>query len=167
LIMIQSAQVWGGTLSLGNNIGMVPTVRPDAFGGGVHTGVAGSAGIGTNGNPATKGTGLNLFSDPAAVFNAMRRVNMATDGRSGRDNPIRGLGHWNLDNSIGKATKITERTQVVFAADFFNIFNHPIFADPTLNLSSKGSFGVLTSTFVPNNRSASSRWIQFSLRFEF
>jgi hypothetical protein len=164
LIMTQSAQVWGGTLSLGNNVGMVPTVRTGAFGGGLHTGVAGSAltGIGTNGN-----TGLNLFGDPAAVFNAMRQVNMATDGRSGRSNPIRGLGHWNLDNSIGKATKITERTQVVFAADFFNIFNHPIFADPSLSLTSKGAFGVIGSTFVPNNRSASSRWIQLSMRLEF
>ncbi len=167
LIVIESAQVWGGTLSLGNSIGAVPTVSPGTFGGGVHTGVAGSGGIGTTGNPANKGTGLNLFGDPAAVFKAMRPVNIATDGRSGRDNPIRGLGHWNLDNSIGKATKITERTQVVFAADFFNIFNHPIFADPALDLNTPSSFGVLASTFVPNNRSASSRWIQLSMRFEF
>jgi len=150
----------------------------------VHSGVTGSGGVGTNGNPAapTKGTGLNLFSDPAAVANSFRPVLLASDGRSGRSNPIRGLGHWNLDTSFGKNTAITERVHAIFTADLFNAFNHPIFCDPgatngnalstcggSLSLASSGlaNFGVISSQFVPANRTNGSRWIQLSIRFEF
>ncbi len=173
LIVVQGTQVWGGTLALGFSTGAVPTVSPGSFGDGVHTGVTGSSNIGVNSNPVQPpgkppGTGLNLFADPAAVFNSMRPVLLATDGRSGRSRPLRGLGHWNLDNSIGKRTAITERVYVNFAADFLNIFNHVIFADPgSLSRTSTQSFGVISNQFIPANRVNGSRWIQFSLRVEF
>jgi len=182
LTAIEGSQVWGGTLALGFNSGKVPTVDPGSFNDGVHTGVTGSNGVGTNSNPANKGTGLNLFGDPFAVSNDFRPVLLATDGRAGRSRPFRGLGHWNLDTSFGKNTAITERFHAVFSADFFNIFNHPIFCDPgqaqgnpalsncggSLSLASGlQNFGVIASQFVPANRTAGSRWIQLSLRFEF
>jgi hypothetical protein len=70
---------------------------------------------------------------------------------------------------------------MTFAADFFNIFNHVIYCDPGQTngnaLSTCGgslslatglqNFGVISSQFVPANRTAGSRWIQLSLRFEF
>ena len=34
----------------------------------VHNGIAGSGGVGTVGNPATGGSGLNLFADPVTVI---------------------------------------------------------------------------------------------------
>lgn len=130
LIAAEGTQVWGGTLALGFTSGKVPTVDPGTFQDGVHTGVTGSNGVGTNSNPANKGTGLNLFADPFAVSQSFRPVLLATDGRAGRSRPLRGLGHWNLDSSFGKNTAITERVHAIFTADFFNIFNHPIFCDP-------------------------------------
>jgi len=182
LTATEGSQVWGGTLALGFNTGKVPTVNPGSFGDGVHTGVTGSNGVGTNSDPAKKGTGLNLFGDPFAVSNDFRPVLLASDGRSGRSNPFRGLGHWNLDTSFGKRTAITERTHLTFAADFFNIFNHVIYCDPwqtngnaaagtcggSLSLASGlQNFGVISTQFIPANRTSGSRWIQLSLRFEF
>lgn len=190
LTATEGSQVWGGTLALGFSTGKVPTVNPGSFGDGVHTGATGSNGVGTNsdahppcpkGPPCpTPGTGLNLFGDPFAVSNSFRPVLLASDGRSGRSNPLRGLGHWNLDTSFGKTTAITERVHVTFAADFFNLFNHVIYCDPgatngnnvgcggSLSLASGlQNFGVISSQFIPANRTSGSRWIQLSLRFEF
>ena len=180
LTATEGSQVWGGTLALGFNTGKVPTVDPGSFNDGVHTGVTGSNGVGTNSDPAKKGTGLNLFGDPFAVSNDFRPVLLASDGRSGRSNPLRGLGHWNLDTSFGKRTAITERIHVTFSADFFNLFNHVIYCDPgatngnnvgcggSLSLASGlQNFGVISSQFIPANRTSGSRWIQLSLRFEF
>src|SRR5262249_28726452 len=180
LIALEGTQVWGGTLALGFNTGKVPT-NLDALHGGVHSGVTGSGGVGTNSDPKNKGTGLNLFGDPAAVAGSFRPILLSSDGRSGRSNPIRGLGHWNLDTSFGKNTTITERVHAIFTADLFNAFNHPIFCDPGAtngnNLSTCGgslslasglqNFGVISSQFIPANRTSGSRWIQLSLRFEF
>ena len=181
LTATEGSQVWGGTLALGFNSGKVPTVDPGSFNDGVHRGVTGSNGVGTNSDPGNKGTGLNLFGDPFAVSQDFRPVLLATDGRAGRSRPLRGLGHWNLDSSFGKNTAITERVHAIFGADFFNIFNHPIFCDPgqpngnglstcggSLSLASGlQNFGVISSQFVPANRTNGSRWIQLSLRFEF
>jgi len=177
LTATEGSQVWGGTLALGFNTGKVPTVNPGSFNDAVHRGVTGSNGVGTNSS-----TGLNLFGDPFAVSNDFRPVLLASDGRSGRSNPFRGLGHWNLDASFGKRTAITERTHLIFAADFFNIFNHVIFCDPGAtngnNVTCGGSlslasglqnFGVISSQFIPPNHlnGNGSRWIQLSVRFEF
>jgi len=182
LTATEGSQVWGGTLALGFSTGKVPTVDPGSFGDGVHSGVTGSNGVGTNSDPKNKGTGLNLFGDPFAVSNNFRPVLLASDGRSGRSNPLRGLGHWNLDTSFGKSTAITERTHITFAADFFNLFNHVIYCDPgvtngnpnagtcggSLSLASGlQNFGVISTQFIPANRTSGSRWIQLSLRLEF
>src|SRR2546425_1037498 len=190
LTATEGSQVWGGTLALGFSSGKVPTVDPGSFHDGVHTGVTGSNDVGTNSNPnppcpnppacPTPGSGLNLFSDPFAVSQDFRPVLLASDGRAGRSRPLRGLGHWNLDTSFGKNTAITERIHAIFSADFFNLFNHPIFCDPgatngnggvcngSLSLASGlKNFGVISSQFVPANRTNGSRWIQLSVRFEF
>ncbi len=171
LFVTESSQVWGGGSIFGFAVGMIPTVNPSSFGNSVHGGVTGSNGIGTTGNPANKGTGLNLFADPAAVFGDFRNVQISKDGRTGRANPIRGLPYWNLDSSLGKKTALTERVSFRITADFFNIFNHVNFVDPTLSLTQKASFGVISTQLVPTNRDNTladgSRWIQLGLRFEF
>src|SRR2546425_270831 len=168
LILTESSQVWGGGSIFGFDVGMIPTVSPNTFGNSAHHGVSGSNGIGTSGDPANKGTGLNLFADPAAVFNSFRNVQISKDGRTGRSNPLRGLPFWNLDMSFGKKTALTERVSIGFSTDFFNIFNHVNFVDPTLSISQRGSFGVISSQLVPTNRDiAGSRWIQFGLRVDF
>ena len=98
--------------------------------------------MGTN-SALSNGSGLNLFSNPQAVFNSVRPV------------------------LLGKTTHITERVTTRFSVDFFNIFNHPNFANPSLSYTSPQAFGVITSTFTPPNRTNSARWIEFGLRVEF
>jgi hypothetical protein len=167
LTVNEGAGVWGGSLFLGFNSGAIPLVNPDSFSHSINRGVAGSNNTGVTGDPKTGGSGLNLFSDPASVFSQFRRVNVSTDGRAGRANPLRGLPRWNVDVSLGKKTTITERVKLVFAADFFNIFNHVDFNNPSLDLNNSRAFGVITSQFIPPNRSAGSRWIQLAFRVEF
>ena len=121
----------------------IPIQKPD-FGNSVHDGVKGSGVIGTSGDPANRGSGLNLFSNPEAVYKNFRRINISEDGRSGRG-VLRGFSRWQYDMSLGKQTKITERIKFGLTFDFFNLFNHVNFNDPTLDLNSRSSFGVVTS----------------------
>jgi hypothetical protein len=162
LFVTESSQVWGGGTIFGFAVGQIPLVNPSSFNDGVHHNVSGSNGTGT------ASTGLNLFANPDEVFHQFRNVEISKDGRTGRANPLTGLPFWNLDTSIGKKTALTERVSMSFSADFFNIFNHPNFQDPTLNISSRASFGVISSQLIPTNRdTAGARWIQLGLRFEF
>ncbi|HEY9431133.1 MAG TPA: hypothetical protein VI260_06535, partial [Blastocatellia bacterium] len=171
LTVNQGAGVWGGSLFLGFTSGAIPTVDPKSFGNDVNRGVKGSNNIGANGDPAfpTRGTELNLFGNPEKVFNSFRRVEISRDGRAGRANPLRGPSRWNLDMSLGKQTTITEKLKVTFLADFFNVFNNVMFANPTLDLNNSRAFGVLTTQFIApeRNNTAGSRWIQLGLRIEF
>ncbi|MEK6407572.1 MAG: carboxypeptidase-like regulatory domain-containing protein [Acidobacteriota bacterium] len=167
LTVTENAFVWGGSRFLGFASGALSKVNPGTFGNSVNRGIPGTNNIGVTGNPGTGGSGLNLFGNPEEVYNQFRRVNISTDGRAGRANPLRGMGRWNLDTSIGKKTNITEKVNVVFSADFFNILNKVDFTNPGLSLTAPTSFGVITSQFVPANRTSGSRWIQLSFRVEF
>ncbi len=46
-------------------------------------------------------------------------------------NALRGFGAWQLDLGLGREFKLTDRLKVRFKAEFFNLFNHPNFGDPT------------------------------------
>jgi hypothetical protein len=133
---------------------------------------SGSLGFGSNGNgpncgPLMSGTGLNLFANPDAVAGDFRAVNIATDGRDGTGNPLRGLGFWNFDSRLGKSTSFHERFKVEFSADFFNLFNHVNFFQPSLNLQNPATFGVISQELIPADRTQGSRWIQLGLRVSF
>jgi hypothetical protein len=162
-----NAGVFGGTVAGVPTQGAIPLVDPSSFGSGVQAGVAGSGGIGTAGNPATGGSGLNLFANPEAAFRSFRRILLSQDGRQGRATYFRGPGFWNLDFRVGKQTRITERVRFEFSFDFFNVFNHVNLAAPSLSLNSPANFGVFTSQFTPPNRTDGARWIQFGARFSF
>ena len=167
LIVSQGVSALGGGTVLVAPTGAIPIHDPNSLNTGVHENVAGSNNVGTNGNPATGGSGLNLFGDPEAAFNNFRRILLSQDGRSGRANPLRGFPLWNLDLSLGKTTHLNERIAARFSLDFFNVFNHTIFSNPTLDLTNPRSFGVVTQQTVPTRRESSSRWIQLGLRVEF
>jgi hypothetical protein len=87
-------------------------------------------------------------------------------GTGGR-NEIYGPGEVNLDFSLIKQTKITDRLNLEFRAEVFNILNHADFNPPidnsTLfsNGSAAGNAGVLDSTSVDP------RQIQFALKVSF
>ncbi len=159
LTFVQSNSAWGGAPQGGSvPAGMIPlrpVAEPTVVGG-----VTGSNGIGTAGNPTNGGAGLNLFADPAATFQSFRPIQLATDGRNGRD-VLRGLARWNLDVSVGKKTQVSERLAAVLTADFINALNRVEFVDPSLSLQSPATFGVITTQY------GTPRAIQLSLRLEF
>jgi hypothetical protein len=168
----QGTQVWGGGFIFGYDTAAVPLKDiTGTYGNTVNANVTGSGTVGINGDPAEGGTGLNLFADPEAVFDSVRRVELSKDGRSGRGNAIRGLPHWNLDLSVAKSFSVWEGADIRFQVDFFNLFNKVDFEDPwdsaAFSLTNPQAFGVLSEQFVPNFRVSGSRWIQMGLRFDF
>jgi hypothetical protein len=99
---------------------------------------------------------------------------------------IRALDSWQIDLALTKETKLTERVEMEFAVQAFNILNHVQLGDPgslTLvyqgasNLTAPATFGLISSTvnFNNNNDNAASpntgtglpRQLQFMLRFRF
>ncbi|MGH9796118.1 MAG: hypothetical protein ACRD5G_15220, partial [Candidatus Acidiferrales bacterium] len=154
-----------GTL-VGPNNNAIPLRPPASLDPGIYGGVAGSGGVGTTGNPANNGSGLNLFTNPEDAFNSFRRILLTQDGR-GRGNEFRGPGFWNLDFRVGKETRITERVTYALSFDFFNVFNHVNFSTPSLSLNNRAAFGVFTSQLTPPNRTDGARWIQLGMRISF
>jgi hypothetical protein len=68
----------------------------------------------------------------------------------------------NIDFTAGKIFKITERQNLRFQAEFFNLFNHPSFANPSAtDIQSQSSFTQITSVV------GTPRLIQFSLKYLF
>src|SRR5580704_7943864 len=77
-------------------------------------------------------------------------------------NCIIGPDQTNVDFTVGKTFKITERQSLRFRTDFFNLFNHPSFANPSAtDIESPSSFSQITSVV------GTPRLIQFSLKYAF
>lgn len=88
-----------------------------------------------------------------------------TLGNVSRDS-IDAPGVFELDATLKKSTKISEKVTAEFRAEFFNVLNHPIFAAPAA--------GIFTDTNTRNpgagQISATARHprqIQFALKFVF
>jgi hypothetical protein len=86
-------------------------------------------------------------------------------GSLGRD-AITGPGFLNTDFSVTKNTKLTERFNLQFRSEMFDIFNHPNFGNPVLNLTSS-AFGHVQATRFPTGDFGSARQIQFALELKF
>jgi hypothetical protein len=78
------------------------------------------------------------------------------------DSSLRAAGINNWDFAIFKRTSITERTNLEFRTEFFNLFNRVQFGLPGTGLG-VGTFGVVSST----NPNSNPRLIQFALKFSF
>jgi hypothetical protein len=82
-------------------------------------------------------------------------------GNLGR-NIYRGPHQQNWDFSLLKNIKITERHQLRFTTDFFNVWNHANFANPSVtDVQNPAAFGRIFATV------GTPRLIQFSLRYAF
>ena len=164
LYVTEGTQVFGGGQRSTASTPAVPLVPVNSIHTGVHTGIAGSGGVGTSGGVG----GINLFADPAAVHKDFGYVQLSS-GYDGFKSPLRGLPYLNTDASVGKIIPIHDRLKLSIGADAFNLFNNVTFNNPTMPLtgSSVSTFGVMTSTYVPENRQASSRWVMLSGRLEF
>ncbi|HTS26540.1 MAG TPA: carboxypeptidase-like regulatory domain-containing protein [Bryobacteraceae bacterium] len=168
LTVTESSQVFGGaTSTIGVSEAMIPSgPLPNA---GITSGSSGCTltGTGSVGTTAATGAGLNIFSNPCAVYSSLRYIQLSSDTRTGRANPLRGLPVRNMDMRFGKDTRITEKVRMSLSADLFNVFNHHNFNNPGLSYTSPTSFGVITSTYTPANRTNSARWIELGARLEF
>jgi hypothetical protein len=172
--VLEGSQVWGGgTTVIGASEYMVPTGSLPATGfnqnvsntttcsNSLFNGVVGSS-IG-----GRTGTGMDIFSNPGAAYCDFNYVQLSTNGRTGSANPMYGLPFWNFDMRFGKTWKIQERYALSFSSDFFNIFNHENFTTPSPTFSTPGTFGEITSSYTPPNRTNSARWIEMGLRLDF
>jgi len=122
-------------------------------------GVPGSNGIGT-----VNSTGVNMFADPAAFYANFRRCVLGYDTSCGGINNLRGMSQWNLDATLSKEVKFTERIGVTLTLQFTNVLNHWQPADPTavsannLSLTSPTTFGRITaSAFNPRQMEIGAR----------
>jgi hypothetical protein len=143
--------------------GLVPMLPASSYSHTAHYGVTGSGGIGTGG-----GTGVNLFANPQAVYNTMMPLVLGlNDGHANDLGPLYGQHRWNLDFSLVKTTRITERVGVTLYGQFFNALNHMEFSDPGqygsggIDLLNPAGFGVMSSQFN------SPRHIEVGLRVSF
>jgi len=105
--------------------------------------------------------GINIFANPVAVFDQAHNPILGINTRDGGTGPIRGLPYWNMDLSVRKNFRITERVSTEFQFLFLNVLNHMQFSDPTLNVTSTGSWGVL------NTQGNNPRQMEFGLRVSF
>src|SRR5579884_655396 len=129
-----------------------------------HDGDAGSPGTGGRAyavlgvqpiNPGPNSSKLNNYLNSAAFAPAPR----SRYGTLGRDT-MRGPGVNLWDARISKVTPLTERVNLRFLTEFFNVWNHPAFANPATTLGT-ATFGTITSTV------SNARIIQFALKLEY
>jgi hypothetical protein len=79
----------------------------------------------------------------------------------------RGPGYYEIDTALQKKFRLTERLGLNFRAEAFNLFNHPIFANPNGNVSS-GGFGQITSILNTGAvGTGTPRRIEFAMRLDF
>lgn len=85
-------------------------------------------------------------------------------------NRFRGPFQQNWDMSLIKTTKVGEKKSLEFRAEFFNIFNHPVFASPQAAGGVFGNYGIVdvaTGDASILNTANDPRIIQFALKFNF
>jgi hypothetical protein len=119
--------------------------------------------------PGGKKLNFNAFSIPA----------QPRQGTLGR-NSIAGFGLTQVDLSVARRFNFTERVGLQFRSDFFNVFNHPNFANPNNSLDSgPSSFGLATQMLnagltsgnglglSPLYQIGGPRSVQFSMKIQF
>ena len=93
---------------------------------------------------------------------AFRRLVAATEAGKSRNagrNIARGPGLVNLDLSLLKDFRLTERSKLQFRAESFNVANHPNFGLPISDLASPNFGRILTAS--------QARQMQFALKIVF
>ncbi len=156
----------GNTASSGSAFESAIPLGPFTGGHSAHTGVAGSSivingasvSVGTTGNPSK----VNIFADPASVLANFRRCILGIDTSCGSVGNLRGLNRWNLDATLAKDIKFTERVGATFTLQFTNVLNHFQPSDPSsLTLTTPANFGRITSSVYAG------RQMEMGLRIHF
>jgi hypothetical protein len=119
----------------------------------------------TTGSKATRianWVNINAYvKDPAIPLSTGGLSDATVFGDAPR-NCIIGPNQKNMDFTVGKSFSLTERQSLRFRVDFFNLTNHPSFANPPSNdIESPSSFTQITSVV------GTPRLIQFSLKWSY
>jgi hypothetical protein len=169
ITILQSGAPFSVTDSGAGTAFLGPGLTPGTLGGQLASGGSISAGLTSGGTHDRVNNGyLNPanFTTAPPLDAALGGDGVVTAfGNLGR-NIYRGPGQQNWDFSLIKNFKITERQQLRFTTDFFNIWNHVNFGNPSINdvetiSLPNSSFGRIFSTV------GTPRLIQFSLRYAF
>lgn len=101
--------------------------------------------------------------------NAPASTGFAALGNFGR-NSLRGPFQSNWDLSVVKLTRLTERTNLEFRTEFFNVWNHASFQSPQAAGGSLGNLGLVDVSSGDSSILATvnkPRIIQFALKLNF
>ncbi len=104
------------------------------------------------------------FNTTSAVWDVAPAIGNGRGFGNGGRNILVGPGQANFDMALKKRFQISknnEASQLEFRSEFFNIFNHPNFANPGNAKSTTATFGVISAM------SSSPRIIQFALKYQF
>jgi carboxypeptidase family protein len=82
-------------------------------------------------------------------------------------NSLVGPGYTDWDTALQRYFKITERVNLQFRAEYFNVLNHTNFGDPALSVATPGSFGRITGTAGNNGSTNDPRIAQLALKLAF
>ncbi|SPF38736.1 Cna B domain protein [Candidatus Sulfopaludibacter sp. SbA4] len=156
-------EVYGNNNSAYENAALA---SPFTGGNSAHYNVSVPAGCGINGNASTGGSGINLFSNPMASCAQFRRLILGFDTNAGGAGIIRGFPTWNLDATVSKDMHFTERVGATLIFQFSNLLNHFQPANPSMNIDSGASWGVVTNQATSTN-GVQSRQMEFGLRLRF
>jgi hypothetical protein len=123
-------------------------------------------GVGVNGNLVNGGNNINMYSNPAAVFNEFRPCVLGFDTNCGAAGNIRGMSNWNMDLNVAKDINLfRERVSGTLSFQFSNVLNHEGLNNPYLAIGDPGDFGALGSN--ETGSSTSPRSLTFNLRLRF
>ena len=152
------AQAFGQSSS--SNIGSTPgncavEIVPTKYSLTEQENIAGSGGVGTNNT-----TGLNVFSNPAAVAANFRKCILGYDTSCGGNGTLRGLPTWNLDAQALKEIGVWKEGRVgaTLGFAFTNVLNHYQPSGPSLSITSLTTFGKISGQAnTPRNLETSLR----------
>ncbi len=103
---------------------------------------------------------LDTFADPNQVSPGVPRFGTCGPG------VLRGPGLVNLDFGVFRRFNITERINLQFRAEAFNVSNTPHFANPTGAINSS-NFGVVTGMQNTGREGNDQRFFRLGLRIGF
>ena len=185
---LSGMSVWHTGHPLTVNLNIDDSLVPDGNGGNARPDVVPGISVVPQGQNANNWVNPAAFTVPPSDPNTGVIQRFGNAGRGIISAPIT----WQIDVSLAKKIKLTERFTLTFTAQAFNVFNHDQLADPNLGLNYNppdsthpvggyltvpSGFGQITSLvnvnsnsdkFAPDNTgSGLPRQIQFSLRLSF
>jgi len=124
--------------------------------------------------PAVRNCGAAAINTACLQLSQFPAAGSETTFANSTKNSYRGPGYFNTDFSLLKNFAITERIRFALGANFFNVLNHPNFANPISDINN-GEFGKIIHTVVPPTSpygafvgsAVSGRQVQVTARFSF